>query len=107
MSGNTIFIVTKGNISSQNCERVTLPDKKSVQDLMNALNVLDCYEPIGKQEITGNRQDLEIYEVTFLDKAVKVVGQTDAELVLHWMFQYGCNKVAIERLGIIRDDRED
>ena len=102
MSGNTIFVVTKGNR-----ERVTLPDKKSSQDLMYALNVLDCYEPVTRQVISGNRQDLDIYEVSFLDKAVKIVGQTDAETVLHWMFCHGCNKVTIERLGIVRDDRED
>lgn len=94
MSGNTIYVVKKGEK-----ERVTLPDIKSAQDLMYALNVLNCYEPIGKQEITGNKQDLVLYEVTFLDKAVKVVGQTDAETVLHWMLLYGCNKVGIEKLS--------
>lgn len=93
MSGNTIYVVKKGEH-----ERVTLPDKKSVQDLMYALNVLDCYEQVGKQEITGNRQDLELFEVAFLDRAIKVVGQTDAERVLHWMFAYGCRKVSIEKL---------
>ncbi len=97
MSGNTIYVVKKGER-----ERVTLPDKKSVQDLMYALNVLDCYEQVGKQEITGNRQDLELFEVTFLDKAIKVVGQTDAERVLHWMFAYGCRKVCIEKLEPIK-----
>ena len=102
MSGNTIYVVKKGDK-----ERVTLPDLKSAQDLMHALNILNCYDSIGKQEITGNKQDLDLYEVTFIDKAVKVVGQTDAELVLHWMFTYGCKKVSIERLGIITNDRED
>ena len=102
MSGNTIYIVKKGDR-----ERVTLPDIKSAQDLMHALNVLNCYESVGKQEITGNKQDLVLYEVSFLDKAVKIVGQTDAELVLHWMFTYGCNKVTIEKLGVVKDDRED
>jgi hypothetical protein len=102
MNGNTIFTVIKGNK-----ERVTLPDKKSMQDLMYALNVLDCYEQLGKQEISGNRQDLEIYEVTFLDKAIKVVGQTDAQKVIDWMLTYGCTKVGIEKLGVIKNDRED
>jgi len=92
-SGNTIYIVKKGDR-----ERVTLPDLKSAQDLMYALNVLNCYEQIGKQEITGNKQDLVLYEVAFLDKAIKVVGQTDAETVLHWMLMYGCHKVSIEKL---------
>ena len=94
MSGNTIYVVVKNER-----ERVTLPDNKSAQDLMNALNVLDCYEPVRRQAITGNRQDLVIYEVTFLDKAVKVVGQTDAEMVMHWMLMYGCNKVGIEKIS--------
>ena len=93
MSGNTIYIVKKGEK-----ERVTLPDIKSAQDLMYALNVLNCYEQVGKQEIAGNKQDLVLYEVSFLDKAVKVVGQTDAERVLHWMLLYGCHKVSIEKL---------
>jgi hypothetical protein len=92
-SGNTIYIVKKGDK-----ERVTLPDMKSAQDLMYALNVLNCYESVGKQEITGNKQDLVLYEVIFLDKAIKVVGQTDAETVLHWMLTYGCNKVSIEKI---------
>lgn len=93
MSGNTIYVVKKGER-----ERVTLPDKKSAQDLMYALNVLDCYEPVARQTITGNKQDLELYEVSFLDRAVNIVGLTDAETVLHWMLSYGCRKVQIERL---------
>ena len=93
MSGNAIYVVKKGD------ERVTLPDSKSAQDLMYALNVLDCFEAISKQMINGNRQDLELYEVCFLDKAVKVVGLTDAERVAHWMLVYGCNKTTIEKLA--------
>ena len=93
MSGNTIYVVKKGEK-----ERVTVPDVKSSQDLMYALNVLDCYEQVGRQVITGNKQDLVLFEVVFLDKAIKVVGQADAERVLHWMLTYGCNKVGIERL---------
>ena len=92
MSGNSIYVIKKGN------DRVTVPDNRSAQDLMYALNVLECYEPVAKQLINGNRQDLELYEVCFLDKAVKVVGLTDAEMVSHWMMIYGCRKVSIERL---------
>ena len=92
MSGNSIYVVKKGD------ERVTLPDSKSAQDLMFALNVLDCYEPVTKQVINGNRQDLELFEVCFLDKAIKVVGLNDAEKVSHWMLSYGCGKTALERL---------
>lgn len=93
MSGNAIYVIKKGQ------ERVTLPDNKSAQDLMFALNVLDCYEPVSKQLINGNKMDLELYEICFLDRAVKVVGLSDAELVLHWMMIYGCSKVSIEKLA--------
>ena len=99
MRGNTIYVVKKGDF-----ERVTTPDLKSAQDLMYALNILDCYDPISKQVITGNRQNLEIFEVTFLDRAVKVVGQTDAEMVLHWMLMYGCKKVGIEKIGEVNGE---
>ena len=91
-NGNTLYFVKKGDH-----ERVTLPDSKSATDLMYALNVLNCYEQVGKQELIGNKQDLVLYEVTFLDKAIKVVGLTDAEKVLHWMMIYGCHKVSIEK----------
>lgn len=93
MSGNAIYVIKKGQ------ERVTLPDNKSAQDLMYALNVLDCFEPISKQMINGNKMDLELYEVCFLDKAVKVVGLSDAERVLHWMMIYGCRKCSLEKLS--------
>ena len=91
-SGNTIYFVKKGEN-----ERVTLPDQKSATDLMYALNVLNCYEQVGKQELKGNKQELVLYEVCFLDKVIKVVGLTDAEKVAHWMLIYGCHKVSIEK----------
>lgn len=94
MSGNSIYVIKKGN-----SEQVTVPDSKSAQDLMYALNVLDCFDPVAKQKITGNRQDLELYEVCFLDRAVKVVGLSDAERVAHWMLVYGCTKTSIEKLA--------
>lgn len=93
-SGNTLYFVKKGDH-----ERVTLPDQKSATDLMYALNVLNCYEQVGKQELKGNKQELVLYEVTFLDKAIKVVGLSDAERVLHWMLIYGCTKVSITKLN--------
>lgn len=93
MEGNSIYVVKMG------ASRVTLPDSKSATDLMYALNVLDCFEPVSKQIINGNRQDLELYEVSFLDKNIKLVGISDAEKVLHWMLNYGCRKVSIEKLS--------
>lgn len=98
MSGNSIYVIKKGQ------ERVTLPDNKSAQDLMYALNVLDCFEPVSKQMINGNKMDLELYEICFLDKAIKVVGLTDAERVLHWMMIYGCRKVTVEKLSQENED---
>ena len=92
MSGNSIYTIKKGST-----ERVTVPDYKSALDLMYALNVLECYEPVAKQQIAGNKQDLELFEVCFLDKAIKVVGLSDAELVSHWMLTYGCTKVSIAK----------
>ena len=93
MSGNTLYVVKKGE------DRVTVSDVKSSQDLMYALNVLDCYEQVGRQVIIGNKQNLMLFEVTFLDKSINVVGLTDAETVLHWMLTYGCTKVQIKKLN--------
>ena len=103
MSGNSIFTVTKGKT-----ERVTLPDRESAIDLMHALNVLDCYESVTRQEIQGNREDLVLYEVGFLGKNIKVVGQADCEKVIHWLFTYGCKKISAEKLveKEIEDGRE-
>lgn len=100
MSGNSIFTVTKGKT-----ERVTLPDRESAIDLMHALNVLDCYESVTRQEIQGNREDLIIYEVCFLGKNIRVVGQSDCEKVINWLFTYGCTKASIEKLS--EKERED
>ena len=91
MNGSSIFVIQKGK------ERVTVPDKNSAVDLMYALNVLDCYEHITKQEIQGNREDLSLYHVAFMDKEILVVGQSDAEKVIHWMLVYGCDEVSIKK----------
>lgn len=92
MSGNAIYTVKKGK------EQVTLPNKISAVDLMYALNILDCYESITRQEIQGNKEDLQLYEVDFLGKTIQVVGQTDAEKVIHWLFTYGCKKVCVGKI---------
>lgn len=91
MNGSSIFVIQKGK------DRVTVPDKESAVDLMYALSLLDCYEPITKQEIQGNREDLSQYQVTFMDKKISVVGQADAEMVIHWMLVYGCDEVGIKK----------
>lgn len=99
MSGNSIFTVTKGR------ERVTLPNKESAIDLMYALNVLDCYESITRQEIQGNREDLQLFEVDFIGKTIQVVGQTDCEKVVNWLFTYGCTKMNIKK--ICKEDKQN
>lgn len=93
MSGNSIFTVTKGR------ERVTLPNKESAVDLMYALNLLDCYESITRQEIKGNKEDLQLFEIEFLGKSIQVVGQTDCEKIVNWLFTYGCRKVSVQKLS--------
>lgn len=99
MTGNSIFTVTKGR------ERVTLPNKESAIDLMYALNLLDCYESITRQEIKGNREDLQLFEVDFLGKTIQVVGQSDCERIINWLFTYGCRKVSVEKLS--QENKED
>ena len=99
---NTIYVVKKGR------QQVTLPNKESAIDLMYALNVLDCYEPITRQEIRGNREDLVLYEVGFLDKTIQAVGQSDAETIVHWMLTYGCKKIVVDKVakeGDLKDGR--
>lgn len=93
MAGSSIFTVTKGR------ERVTLPNKESAIDLMFALNVLDCYESITRQEIKGNREDLQLFEVDFLGKSIQVVGQSDCERIINWLFTYGCKKICVEKIN--------
>lgn len=93
MTGNSIFTVTKGR------ERVTLPNKQSAVDLMYALNLLDCYESITRQEIKGNREDLQLFEIDFLGKTIQVVGQGDCEKIVNWLFTYGCKKVSVQKLS--------
>ncbi len=88
----SIHVIQKGG------ERVTVADKNSALSLINALAVLDCTEPVTKSIINGNKQELDAYEVKFLDNRVKVLTLGDAEKVLHWMLAFGCIKVGIEKL---------
>ena len=89
---NEIFIVKRGNT------RVTVPDKASATNIVIALTILGCCEPLTTQMITGNKQDLELFELAFLDKHVRIVSQHDSEVVLHWMMELGCQKVTIEKI---------
>ena len=98
MNVNSIHIVSKGQ------ERVTVPDKTSAIALSNALMVLECSEPITHQTIRGNKQELEVYEISFLDKHINVVGQGDVEKILHWVMTLGCQKINISKLGEEHED---
>ena len=91
MDKDCIFVLLKGD------ERVSLVDNKSLIDLANALFVLDCNDQISKKKITGNKQALDIYELSFMDTHIKVIGMADVEKITHWVLQFGCNKVCIER----------
>lgn len=93
MNTESIYVITKGT------ERVTTADKQSALALISALMVLDCTEPVSKSTINGNRQELEAYEVSFLDKHVNILTLTEAEKVVHWALGYGCNKVTIEKIS--------
>lgn len=90
---NEIYIVKRGNT------RVTLPDKASATNIVIALTILGCCDPLTTQMIAGNKQDLELFELAFLDKHVKIVSQHDAEVVLHWMMELGCQKATIGRIS--------
>ena len=87
-----MYIVRKGD------NRINLPDKKSATDLVFSLTILGCSDPISTQHIIGNKQDIDRFEVVFLDKAVVCMGQHDAETVANWMLSLGCRKVGIEKL---------
>lgn len=93
---NDLFIVAKG------ATRIQLTDKVSALHLISALAALECTEPITSSKISGCKEYGDVYEVVFLDKAIKVAGQKDAETVLNWMLTFGCTKVSIERL--VEDD---
>lgn len=85
----SVYVLQKGD------ERVSLADQKSLIDLANALFVLECTENVSRKQIKGNKQALDIYMVSFLDKHIKVIGLPDVERVTHWMLSFGCRKVSI------------
>ena len=87
-----MVIVNKG------MEKVSLPEQTDATDLIMALTVLGCSEPIKNQSIIGNKETVELFEVGFLDKHIRVIGSNDAERVMHWMLSLGCSKVVIQKL---------
>lgn len=79
-------------------ERIMVQDQTDATDLIVSLTVLGCTDALKNQIILGNREQLEVYEVSFLDKHIKVLTRTDAERVAHWMLELGCLRVSIERI---------
>lgn len=79
-------------------KRIQLADKVSAIYLVSTLAILGCTDPITSGKISGCKDYGKIYEVSFLDKSIKIAGQTDAETVANWMLSFGCKKVVIELL---------
>ena len=94
-----MYIVRKGETA-----RVNLPDKESAIDLIYALTVMGCSDSFHTQHIIGHKENEDVFEVCFLGKAIKVLGQRDAEMVLSWMLTLGCRKVSIEKLEEGKND---
>lgn len=91
-----MYIVNKG------AEKVMMPEQIGATDLIQSMIVMGCGESIKNQYIGGNKEQLQLYEVCFLDKHIKVYTQEDALRVVGWMLMLGCNKASIERL--VNDD---
>ncbi len=100
MTTTSIYTISKG------AERVTVADNQSALALTNALMTLDCTEPISKAIINGNRQELDVFEVCFLDKHIKVLTLQDAERVAHWALAFGCIKVSVAKVSH-KDKKEE
>lgn len=101
MNTESIYVITKGG------ERVTVADNQSALALINALMALDCTESISKAIIHGNRQELDVYEVCFLDKHVNALTLQDAEKVAHWALTFGCKKVSVEKISAEKEKEEE
>ena len=91
MTGN-LYHVARGS------KRVQLADKLSAIHLVSTLTILGCTDPLTSGSISGCKDFGTIYEVSFLDKVIKVAGQTDAEQIANWMLTFGCKKVSIEKV---------
>lgn len=78
--------------------RISLADKMSAIHLVSTLAILGCTDPITSSKISGCKDYGTLFEVCFLDKSIKVAGQSDAETVANWMLTFGCKKVSIEQI---------
>ena len=87
-------------------ENVMVKDQASATDLILSLMVLGCTEALKNQFILGNKEQLEVYEVSFLDKHIRVLTKADAEKVCHWMLDLRCKKVCIEKLSAANEQED-
>ena len=101
MNTESVYVLQKGE------ERVSMTDHNSLIALSNALLVLGCTELLSQKEIKGHKQTDDTFEVSFLDKHIKVVGMSDVEKVVHWMLSFGCNIININRLQGEEDEGTD
>ena len=87
-----LFHVARG------AKRIQLADKMSAINLVSTLAILGCTDPLTSGKISGCKDYGKIFEVSFLDKNIRVAGQNDAETVASWMLSFGCKKIGIELL---------
>lgn len=87
-------------------ERIMVQDQTDATNLIVSLTVLGCTDALKNQIILGNREQLEVYEVSFLDKHIKVLTRTDAERVAHWMLELGCTKACIEKICEASEEKD-
>lgn len=90
---NELFNVRRGD------KQVQLADKKSATELIYTLMVMGCTEPVNQSCIKGCKEFGCVYEVSYADRSVNVIGLNDAILVMRWMLEFGCSKAVVEKVG--------
>lgn len=84
--------------------KISLADAKSCEDLVITLMALDFNTTMSKRIITGNKQELSVYEIKFAGKIIKSVGLTDTERISNIILEAGCTQLTINK---IVEDKED
>lgn len=95
---NVIYFLRKGNA------RVSLLDKESATDLVYILTTLGCTETFSTQYIRGSKETDELFEVSFMDKTIRVIGQQDSMTIANWMLTSGCKEVTVKVYGVKEDE---
>ena len=88
-------------------EKIMVQGQADATNLIVSLTVLGCTDAFKNQIILGNKEQLDVYEVSFLDKHIKVLTRTDAEKVCHWMLELGCQKVSIEKIAEEQEETDE